>query len=96
MGMRTTHLTQAQTSLLSIQDFVDAVQVWKIFVIAWRRQLTILQYAHMSHCHANPLTIFLSSHLEQRSISDEHWEALRNVPSFRRCHDITIVKEFLY
>lgn len=42
-----------------------------------------LQYAYMAHFYANPLSVFLSDSLQLDELSKDHFEALRNVPSFQ-------------
>lgn len=43
-----------------------------------------LKYAYMSHFYANPATIFLKSDSKLSDFSPEDFEAVRNLPSFRR------------
>ncbi|KAF2459963.1 origin recognition complex subunit 3 N-terminus-domain-containing protein [Lineolata rhizophorae] len=43
-----------------------------------------LQYAYMSHFYANPLSIFLLEDLQYAAVPRDHFEALRNLGSFRR------------
>ena len=38
----------------------------------------------MTHFFANPLSVFLDTTKELESIQTEHFEAVRNLPSFRR------------
>ncbi|TID16760.1 Origin recognition complex subunit 3 [Venturia nashicola] len=42
-----------------------------------------LQYAYMAHFYANPLSVFLSKTLKLGDLNGDHFEALRNVPSFQ-------------
>ena len=42
-----------------------------------------MQYAYMCHFHGNPLSIFLIEDLTFDQLNHEHFEALRNLPSFR-------------
>lgn len=42
-----------------------------------------LQYAYMAHFYANPLSVFLIDSLQPEDLSKDHFEALRNVPSFQ-------------
>ncbi|KAF2836280.1 hypothetical protein M501DRAFT_997018 [Patellaria atrata CBS 101060] len=72
-------LDRQKDHILSVEAFIDA-----------------LKYAYMSHFFANPLSILLrTAHLEQqdaskqeepyfKDIPKDHFEALRNLPSFRR------------
>lgn len=41
------------------------------------------RYAYMSHFYANAASVFLISSLARKDISKEHFEAVRNLPSFR-------------
>lgn len=43
-----------------------------------------LQYAYLSHFYANALSIFLDQSITQADISAEHFEAVRNLPSFQQ------------
>ncbi|KAI9669408.1 MAG: hypothetical protein M1831_000444 [Alyxoria varia] len=43
-----------------------------------------VKYAYMSHYHGNPITVFLSNDIHPNTIDGEHFEAIRNLPSFRR------------
>ncbi|KAI2640519.1 origin recognition complex subunit 3 N-terminus-domain-containing protein [Hypomontagnella submonticulosa] len=43
-----------------------------------------LKYAYMCHFYSNPLTIFLSDDMETEMLQEEHLEAVRCLPSFRR------------
>jgi len=42
------------------------------------------QYAYLSHFYANALSIFLDDTVAEADISAEHFEALRNLPSFQQ------------
>ncbi|KAK4629144.1 Origin recognition complex subunit 3 [Fulvia fulva] len=41
------------------------------------------QYAYMSHYYANALSLFLDVDISQTDVPKDHFEALRNLPSFR-------------
>lgn len=43
----------------------------------------VVEYAYMSSYYANALSIFLDPTIKLKSIPDDHFEALRNLPSFR-------------
>jgi origin recognition complex subunit 3 len=43
----------------------------------------VVEYAYMSSYYANALSIFLEPTIKPKSIPDDHFEALRNLPSFR-------------
>ncbi len=43
-----------------------------------------LKYAHMSHYYANALTVFLIPDIKFADIPSDHFDALRNVDSFRQ------------
>jgi origin recognition complex subunit 3 len=43
----------------------------------------VVEYAYMSSYYANALSIFLDPDVKLKSIPDDHFEALRNLPSFR-------------
>ncbi|KAI0383827.1 origin recognition complex subunit 3 N-terminus-domain-containing protein [Hypomontagnella monticulosa] len=43
-----------------------------------------LKYAYMCHFYSNPLTVFLSNDIETEILQEEHIEAVRCLPSFRR------------
>jgi len=43
----------------------------------------VVEYAYMSSYYANALSIFLDPNIKLNSIPDDHFEALRNLPSFR-------------
>jgi origin recognition complex subunit 3 len=43
----------------------------------------VVEYAYMSSYYANALSIFLDPDIKLKSIPDDHFEALRNLPSFR-------------
>ncbi|KAL5381457.1 hypothetical protein DPSP01_007171 [Paraphaeosphaeria sporulosa] len=43
-----------------------------------------LKYAYMSHFYANPTTIFLKNDPKFKDFSSDAFEAIRNLPSFRR------------
>ena len=48
-----------------------------------------MQYAYMSHYYANPLSIFLIPDIKSADIPKTHFEALRNVASFRtHCREL--------
>ncbi|KAL3423541.1 origin recognition complex subunit [Phlyctema vagabunda] len=65
------------SSLMERQyDHVQSVQAF----------ISALKYAYMCHFYANPLTIFLSASEEhdiKQIIQKEHYEAVRNLPSFK-------------
>lgn len=44
----------------------------------------LLKYAYLSHFYANALSIFLDDTVVEADISAEHFEALRNLPSFQQ------------
>ncbi|KAM0799315.1 origin recognition complex subunit 3 N-terminus-domain-containing protein [Usnea florida] len=54
-----------------------------------------LKYAYMTHFFANPLSVFLDTTKELESIQTEHYEAVRNLPSFRR-YAQTLIKRKEY
>lgn len=43
-----------------------------------------IKYAYMSHFYANPTTIFLKTNPKFSDFSPTNYEAVRNLPSFRR------------
>ncbi|KAK5019715.1 Origin recognition complex subunit 3 [Cryomyces antarcticus] len=43
-----------------------------------------LKYAYMSHFYANPLSMFLQKDVTFKNVPKDHFEATRNLPSFRR------------
>ncbi|KAI1082866.1 origin recognition complex subunit 3 N-terminus-domain-containing protein [Whalleya microplaca] len=43
-----------------------------------------LKYAYMCHFYANPLTVLLSGDVENEILDEEHFGAIRFLPSFRR------------
>ena len=43
----------------------------------------VVEYAYMSSYYANALSIFLDPAIKLKTIPDDHFEALRNLPSFR-------------
>ncbi|KAI2467714.1 origin recognition complex subunit 3 N-terminus-domain-containing protein [Annulohypoxylon bovei var. microspora] len=49
-----------------------------------------LKYAYMCHFYANPLTVFLSDGIETEMLQEEHLEAVRFLPSFRRSVETAI------
>ncbi|OTA64543.1 hypothetical protein K449DRAFT_404067 [Hypoxylon sp. EC38] len=51
-----------------------------------------LKYAYMCHFYANPLTIFLSGEVDTEMLQEEHLEAVRCLPSFRRFVEAAIEK----
>ncbi|KAI0842085.1 origin recognition complex subunit 3 N-terminus-domain-containing protein [Hypoxylon sp. FL0890] len=51
-----------------------------------------LKYAYMCHFYANPLTVFLSEDIETEILQEEHLEAVRCLPSFRRFVEAVIEK----
>ncbi|KAI1105215.1 origin recognition complex subunit 3 N-terminus-domain-containing protein [Jackrogersella minutella] len=51
-----------------------------------------LKYAYMCHFYANPLTVFLSDSIETEMLQDEHLEAVRCLPSFRRSVETAVEK----
>jgi origin recognition complex subunit 3 len=50
-----------------------------------------LHYAYMAHFFANPLSVFLSDSLQSEDLSKDHFEALRNVPSFQNFIEDSLV-----
>lgn len=42
------------------------------------------QYAYMCHFYANPLSVFLAKNLEYTQLDAKHFEAARNLDSFRK------------
>ncbi|SLM37765.1 Origin recognition complex, subunit 3 [Lasallia pustulata] len=52
-----------------------------------RSLIRALQYAFMSHFFANPLSYLLPHCGSKDSLQREHYEAIRNLPSFRRFAD---------
>ena len=38
---------------------------------------------YMSHFFANPLTVFLDEQMDHAELQSEHYEAVRNLESFR-------------
>jgi origin recognition complex subunit 3 len=66
----------AQLSHMLLERHKEHLQSVQDFAVA-------LQYASMAHFYANPLSVFLLDSLQPEDISKEHFEALRNVPSFR-------------
>ncbi|KAI2629738.1 origin recognition complex subunit 3 N-terminus-domain-containing protein [Hypoxylon sp. NC1633] len=50
-----------------------------------------LKYAYMCHFYANPLTVFLSGNdVRDEMLQSEHFEAIRCLPSFRRCVEAAV------
>lgn len=64
----------------------DYIQSMDSFIHAAR-------YAYMSHYYANALTLFLIPGLTFADVPQDHFEALRNVGSFRRHCDILLEEE---
>ncbi|KAI1382237.1 origin recognition complex subunit 3 N-terminus-domain-containing protein [Hypoxylon crocopeplum] len=52
-----------------------------------------LKYAYMCHFYANPLTVLLSDNIENDMLREEHFEAVRCLPSFRRYVEALIEKD---
>lgn len=50
-------------------------------------QIDSSQYAYMTHFFANPLSVFLCKTLRFEDLSAEHFDGLRNLPSFRQYAD---------
>jgi origin recognition complex subunit 3 len=76
-GSRTTPLRLgAQLSHILLERHREHLQSVQDFAAA-------LQYAYMAHFYANPLSVFLSDSLQPSHLSKDHFEALRNVPSFQ-------------
>ncbi|KAI9720368.1 MAG: hypothetical protein M1812_002874 [Candelaria pacifica] len=76
MGKETALWLGPKLSGMLLQRQKDNVQSIQAF-------LKSLKYAYMSHFYANPLSIFMAEGLRFDALQAEHWEALRNVPSFR-------------
>ncbi|KAI1759749.1 origin recognition complex subunit 3 N-terminus-domain-containing protein [Hypoxylon sp. FL1150] len=51
-----------------------------------------LKYAYMCHFYANPLAVFLSDDKRDGVLQEEHFEAVRCLPSFRRYVETAIGK----
>lgn len=76
-GSRTTPLRLgAQLSHMLLDRHRENLQSVQDFAAA-------LQYAYMAHFYSNPLSVFLSDSLQPGDLSKDHFEALRNVPSFQ-------------
>lgn len=76
-GSRTTPLRLgAQLSHMLLESHREHLQSVQDFAAA-------LQYAFMAHFFANPLSVFLSESLKFEDLSKDHFEALRNAPSFQ-------------
>ena len=68
----------------SVQAFIDAVKVYTSTTLALSFSLSSAQYAHMSHFYANPLSLFMQRDLTTDAVPNDHFEATRNLQSFRR------------
>lgn len=76
-------LDRSCDQIAGVEDFSDALQVCTIIQHSqW--QLTYVKYAYMTHFFANPLSVFLCDNLSFTDVSSEHFDALRNLPSFRQ------------
>lgn len=76
-GSRNTSLRLgAQLSHMLLERHREHLQSVQDFAAA-------LQYAYMAHFYANPLSVFLSNSLQIGDLNEDHFEALRNVPSFQ-------------
>ena len=53
----------------------------------------VVEYAYMSSYYANAMSIFLDPAIKPKSIPDDHFEALRNLPSFRAWIEAILAKE---
>jgi origin recognition complex subunit 3 len=53
----------------------------------------VVEYAYMSSYYANALSIFLEPTIKLKSIPDDHFEALRNLPSFHTWIQVILEKE---
>lgn len=50
-----------------------------------------VQYAYMTAFYANALTLFFDSGLTSDNVPADHFEAVRNLPSFKRCVEKVIL-----
>ena len=83
-GLCDTILKRQRDHIQSLDAFIDSIHVSgderKGSLVAANPQM---QYALLSHFYANALTIFLSSKLKLSDVPADHFEALRQLPSFQ-------------
>ncbi|KAK6432006.1 Origin recognition complex subunit 3 [Oleoguttula sp. CCFEE 5521] len=60
-----------------------ALQRQSDFISSADGVIEMAQYAYMSHFYANALSIFLAADLKLKDIPSDHFDALRNLESFR-------------
>ena len=77
-------LQRQKDHIQSVQDFVSTLRVSDTLSFSFRRSyLSAYQYAFMSHFYANPLSVLLAGEEAMPLLQAEHYEAIRNLPSFR-------------